>query len=116
MSRFFCILFSDYPDDKVIFPQAARLSLIIIKIPFIPGIIFAFLMTAYTSSFDFIILHTDVAAESAKIASLAQITTESASPKLKEWPIVPDEVQTPRGESLEAISNKILLENFLLPE
>ena len=52
-----------------------------------------------------------VAAASAKRVDLDKTATASALPKLKECPIVPEEVQIPKGVLLAFISKAIFLLN-----
>jgi hypothetical protein len=60
-------------------------------------------------------LQIDVAAASASVADFAFTHTASAIPKLKEWPIVPDEVQIPMGISFALTISVTLSHNGELP-
>ena len=88
-------------------PQILILSPVIITIPRRPGISCAFLSALEVSLSDLTTLPIAVAVASAKAVEDEMAITASALPRLKECPIIPEDVHIPSGVSLWLISKAI---------
>jgi hypothetical protein len=80
------------------FPQIPILSFMAIRTPSTDEICPAFSRAAAMWEGLLTMLPSAVAAASARAASFETTVTASAFPKLREWPMVPDEVQMERGK------------------
>lgn len=76
----------------------------IIRTPLISGMLWQKAIASSTSALDFTLLHTEVAKASASAVELESMVTRSAFPKLRECPIVPDELHMPIGVCRGSIS------------
>lgn len=92
-----------------------RLFLKIIAHPVTPFMDLAKPRATLKSCFDFTKLPVAVATASAKLAFFDKTITESALPKLNEWPTVPEDEHTPKGVSAGLIFKEIRLKMLDLP-
>src|SRR5665647_1724486 len=85
------------PYASSILPQSPILSSLIKRSPSMPRQFLKCSMLFKISSLQEILFATAVAAASAVMADFDSTTARSHLPRLKEWPKVPEDAQTPQG-------------------